>query len=1222
MGSEKEKMDRVVDVLRFIDLMVRQMCRRAHYDHLTRTKASKEDKDSIYSIDHLKKVYDKPRESIYHLIKNPQRTLKGLRVENPGPLPKKDSNFTKIEQKMLLDFVKKVQEQAPKVHFVWVDLQHYLFYAYRNFACQVPKITSDTLSTYFVCEMRELINCLREDDESQVWLRIFTLLREYCIFAQWHYSQNDKEEPLKKFFDYYEAMLTAAKTLIPVFTDFERDIIYKKYRVCWIDFNTFIFIRFFYESDRVKTKVDECLKTKKSVGDTPQTFVSMTKLKRTWSEHENRITVTNQQRKLADNSQEGIREKRILAAHKKLLSATFWVDRNNDVKKIVDLDRIDDNLFDLLKDRQFFPEGPGLNKNGQCICEECLVAKYKIYLDSNEDFSFIATEERTTYCRRCKCILNLEQFQDHVNDHLEDLSAVEKEVLKPSSVCRVISEKNDLKMNDNSILLSEMLSEKLKISNGDFVNTTDTGKLKNNDSLCSKTAFEKFIQSRKEKIIDKVKNGRIPSLRDELLANGFGKSLKDEADKPTSPSITAEKLAETEELLRQIRINGHRPGKRNASEPAGNKGAAPTVCPTAPEIVEPQKKCSCTYCEVFGIQKVVEPREKLRVRLFRRKEKKRESEINQKSFDRENSKFKLETRVPMPPSPSNFPASPPDLDPVSVGKMNEIRGLVNYIEGNPAKSKADLAQKKAAKKARQREKKEQEKLQVELEKKRKLEEMARQEHERKMELKREKERLEEQKKLEEAQLKKKLKKQRQAKKRESLVLQKTTIEETIPAMVTIKRVPGGMNGTPLVTITLKGCTPDQDKLLTTLVEEPVIDEYCKTAKMENKIVDVKGNKKKKNGIHSSNKNVEVPNEAKIIAKDVKVTLAVDKTSISSLPNGFEDIEVKRPKPRATKREREPTDDEIRSLGNLRLPPGITITKVEGPVANKSYHIPIANQIADSNKDSSVLGKSGVIVVDTEKLIQKTKNDDSSKVSKTSKKKKKKNKKTDVQPNESKEKPRMVTLRNPMFQQFQSQHLMKNTISVDESAPAAIFKTENGMVTIRSSRLQQSLECNMDRIVNSKPLEMPFIPNMTNFINSNNFNTTGEISVADNVKDEATVTPLDAQEILSGLPGIQITKIDKNDGNFDDNMDIDTSHHDAQVSIIPSNGNDFDLEFDKDDDWLYDNVFKPRDVLEDDMDDEELELEAFKRFCHQSVPPKEKKVAHFNVADIVLKKKLA
>lgn len=56
--------------------------------------------------------------------------------------------------------------------------------------------------------------------------------------------------------------------------------------------------------------------------------------------------------------------------------------------------------------------------------------------------------------------------------------------------------------------------------------------------------------------------------------------------------------------------------------------------------------------------------------------------------------------------------------------------------------------------------------------------------------------------------------------------------------------------------------------------------------------------------------------------------------------------------------------------------------------------------------------------------------------------------------------------------------------------------------------------------------------------------------------------------------------------------------------------------------ISENVFKPRDVLEEDMDDEELELEAFKRFCHQSVPPKQKAVAHFNVSDIVLKKKLS
>lgn len=52
-----------------------------------------------------------------------------------------------------------------------------------------------------------------------------------------------------------------------------------------------------------------------------------------------------------------------------------------------------------------------------------------------------------------------------------------------------------------------------------------------------------------------------------------------------------------------------------------------------------------------------------------------------------------------------------------------------------------------------------------------------------------------------------------------------------------------------------------------------------------------------------------------------------------------------------------------------------------------------------------------------------------------------------------------------------------------------------------------------------------------------------------------------------------------------------------------------------------SVFVPKDILEDDLDAEERELEAFKRFCQQSVPPKRKeKVAHLNVKDIVLIKK--
>lgn len=39
-----------------------------------------------------------------------------------------------------------------------------------------------------------------------------------------------------------------------------------------------------------------------------------------------------------------------------------------------------------------------------------------------------------------------------------------------------------------------------------------------------------------------------------------------------------------------------------------------------------------------------------------------------------------------------------------------------------------------------------------------------------------------------------------------------------------------------------------------------------------------------------------------------------------------------------------------------------------------------------------------------------------------------------------------------------------------------------------------------------------------------------------------------------------------------------------------------------------------------MDDAERELEAFKRFCQQSVPPPRKEKVNLNIKDIVLKKK--
>lgn len=63
--------------------------------------------------------------------------------------------------------------------------------------------------------------------------------------------------------------------------------------------------------------------------------------------------------------------------------------------------------------------------------------------------------------------------------------------------------------------------------------------------------------------------------------------------------------------------------------------------------------------------------------------------------------------------------------------------------------------------------------------------------------------------------------------------------------------------------------------------------------------------------------------------------------------------------------------------------------------------------------------------------------------------------------------------------------------------------------------------------------------------------------------------------------------------------------------------DFIFQFDQSE-----SVFTPKDIdLEDgEMDDAERELEAFKRFCLQSVPPPRKEKVNLNIKDIVLKKK--
>ena len=56
--------------------------------------------------------------------------------------------------------------------------------------------------------------------------------------------------------------------------------------------------------------------------------------------------------------------------------------------------------------------------------------------------------------------------------------------------------------------------------------------------------------------------------------------------------------------------------------------------------------------------------------------------------------------------------------------------------------------------------------------------------------------------------------------------------------------------------------------------------------------------------------------------------------------------------------------------------------------------------------------------------------------------------------------------------------------------------------------------------------------------------------------------------------------------------------------------------------LTDSIFEPKDIdLENgDMDDDEKEIEAFKRFCFNSVPLQQKPKISFDMKNISLKKK--
>lgn len=67
------------------------------------------------------------------------------------------NEFTEVERKILLDFLIKVKDMSPSRSQKWIDLQHYMHYVYRNFANANPDPSAETVTPFFLGQMRELV---------------------------------------------------------------------------------------------------------------------------------------------------------------------------------------------------------------------------------------------------------------------------------------------------------------------------------------------------------------------------------------------------------------------------------------------------------------------------------------------------------------------------------------------------------------------------------------------------------------------------------------------------------------------------------------------------------------------------------------------------------------------------------------------------------------------------------------------------------------------------------------------------------------------------------------------------------------------------------------------------------------------------------------------------------------------------------------------------------
>ncbi|XP_076174417.1 uncharacterized protein LOC143150204 isoform X2 [Ptiloglossa arizonensis] len=455
----------------------------------------------------------------------------------------------------------------------------------------------------------------------------------------------------------------------------------------------------------------------------------------------------------------------------------------------------------------------------------------------------------------------------------------------------------------------------------------------------------------------------------------------------------------------------------------------------------------------------------------------------------------------------------------------------------------------------------------------------------------------------------------------------------------------------------------------------------------------KGQQQDKNGQLNSTKNNKNAS-ATIVTKQTK---SDNQKMQSKTPPQMTIKQRPEVQPPSTERVNSPLSSQFKDISanskinieNLKLPPGITITKVDAPTKPlpirsaplpkpvnppKQTTIIAAPMSGVQSSYASPQAGGNVIVVDTGKLKQdllpKPAEKDMSKEtqqaqSTTGKKKKKKNKNaansgttgnqttlqnSDLFSNDHTDEParilhnpntNTVTIRNPAF----------GPMKVPPTQQAAIIKvSENGMVTIRSPALQQAINAGLTSPPKPDYIVKGDLSSRTPTENTNLKHVNGIIP-SSLAELRSRLTPDCAT--FSGLANIQISKVTNGQPIPENGINLkgtsvtltkvrtDTSIKDVQsaktavreainASIAATTSGKSKKKKKRGagtrqcgDDWnLVESVFTPKDIdLEDgEMDDAERELEAFKRFCLQSVPPPRKEKVNLNIKDIVLKKK--